>query len=59
MSPCEEASAGWDSLRVEARLVEEEGFKRCRCLCNLLDENGVDTLEEQLAWVPQPWDPRI
>ena len=50
--PCEEAPAGWDSLRVEARLVElKEGFKRCLGLCNFLVEDGVDRLEEQLASV--------
>ena len=48
--PCEEAFAGWDSLRVEARLVGlDEGFKRSLGLCNLLGENGVDALEEQLT----------
>ena len=56
MSPCEEASAGWDGLRVEARLVElEEGFERCLGLRDLLVENGVDRLEEELACSRQSW----
>ena len=50
VSPCEEAPASGDSLRIKPRLVElEEGFERCLGLRDLLVENGVDRLEEELA----------